>query len=258
LIDQVPDAVIEAAAKRRHPSWPQVKGRVSRLADGRIGRFGWKGQTASLGEFVLSAAAVEMGLEVPGHNQAADPRVPPLKAPGLDMDQAECEALLAYLRSLPAPRSLAAANAKDERAKKDGKALFKTIGCAECHAPQLGRLENVYSDLLLHVMSPELSDTATYGTFLASTDAQPAKPRAAEPARHVDTATDDEWRTPPLWGLRDSAPYLHDGRAGTIEDAILMHGGEASASAQRYRKLPARDQAELRFFLLSLAAPGVK
>ena len=61
---------------RRFPSWPQIKGRVSHLADGRIGRFGWKAQTSSLPEFVLSAAATEIGLEVPGHHQSSDPRGP--------------------------------------------------------------------------------------------------------------------------------------------------------------------------------------
>ncbi len=120
LIDRIPAAVIEAAARRRHPGWPQVKGRPGRLADGRVGRFGWKAQTARLSEFVRSAAAVEMGLEVPGHTQAADPRVPPLKAPGLDMDAAECDALVAYVRSLPAPKPVVRANRKDERAPPSG------------------------------------------------------------------------------------------------------------------------------------------
>jgi CxxC motif-containing protein (DUF1111 family) len=255
LIDRIPEAAIEAAARRHHPGWPQVKGRPSRLADGRVGRFGWKAQTASLGEFVRDAAAVEIGLNVPGHAQAADPRVPPLKAPGLDMDAAECDALVAFVRSLPAPKPVRPVNPRDERALRAGKALFKASGCAECHVPQLGNVENLYSDLLLHVMSPDLGDTAAYGAFLASSDAKPAKPAGAEPARRSGIATDDEWRTPPLWGLRDSAPYLHDGRADTIEEAIVLHGGEASASSQRYRKLAAREQAELQFFLLSLAAP---
>ncbi|MHB1562363.1 MAG: di-heme oxidoredictase family protein, partial [Isosphaeraceae bacterium] len=61
----------------------------------------------------------------------------------------------------------------------------------------------------------------------------------------------------PLWGLRDSAPYLHDGRAATIDEAIRLHGGEASASAQRYRQLTEREQVLLHGFLLSLAAPHV-
>jgi CxxC motif-containing protein (DUF1111 family) len=249
IIDRVPEAVIEAGARRKHPGWPKVTGRVSRLDDGRIGRFGWKAQTASLREFNLAAAAVELGLEVPGHAQAADPRVPPLKAPGMDMNAAECEALLAYVSSLPAPAALARANPRDARANKTGKALFKSIGCAECHVPQLGDVDNIYSDLLLHVMGAELVDTASYGAFLGGPNAEPARPAGAV---HAGAATNDEWRTPPLWGLRNSAPYLHDGRAASIEEAISLHGGEGSTSAQRYRQLPPRDQAQLNAFLLSL------
>ncbi len=83
LIDSIPDGAIEAASKRK----TNVKGRLSRLSDGRIGRFGWKAQTATLEDFVLSAAAGEMGLEVPGRKQAADPRLAGLPADGLDMDE---------------------------------------------------------------------------------------------------------------------------------------------------------------------------
>ena len=67
--------MIEAAAAEQAGSKtvPEIHGRVSRLADGRIGRFGWKGQMASLEDFVLTACAVELGLEVPGHHQSPDP-----------------------------------------------------------------------------------------------------------------------------------------------------------------------------------------
>jgi CxxC motif-containing protein (DUF1111 family) len=212
-----------------------------------------------LREFVLEAAAVELGLEVPGHAQAGDPRVPPLKAPGLDLNRAECDALVAFVRSLPAPVVQTAANPRAEKARKAGKALFKATGCAECHVEKLGDVEGIYSDLLLHAMSPELSDTASYGAFLAGAAARPAErdPAGGRPARRASTTRDEEWRTPPLWGLRDSAPYLHDGRAPSLEDAIQLHGGEAAAAAQRYRRLPTRDQAQLQAFLLSLAAPEV-
>ncbi len=254
LIDKIPEAVIEAGARRKHPGSPRVNGRPSRLEDGRIGRFGWKAQTASLREFNLSAAAVEMGLEVPGHAQAADPRVPPLKASGLDMNADECDALLAYVGSLPAPVAAAPPNPRDERAQKAGKALLKSTGCAECHVPQLGDVKNIYSDLLLHDMGSELEDTSSYGAFVAGLAPPPAKPARALATGRAGTATDTEWRTPPLWGLRDSAPYLHDGRAASIDEAILLHGGEASAAAQRYRQLPARDQAQLQLFLSSLKA----
>ena len=79
--------MIEAVATEQEVSTtsPEIHGRVSRLADGRIGRFGWKGQTASLNDFVLTACAVELGLEVPGHPQPGDPLSEDRHAPGLDL-----------------------------------------------------------------------------------------------------------------------------------------------------------------------------
>jgi CxxC motif-containing protein (DUF1111 family) len=259
LIDAIPDAAIEAGARRKHPNSPHVNGRVGRLADGRIGRFGWKAQIATLREFVLSAAAVEMGLEVPGHAQAGDPRIPPLKAPGLDLDSDECDALTAFVRSLPAPKVQQPANIRESKGLKAGKSLFKSIGCADCHVEKVGSVDGIYSDLLLHAMAPELADTPSYAAFLSGADAPPGNarpiPAEARPAGRNGVVTEEEWRTPPLWGVRDSAPYLHDGRAATLDDAIRLHGGEAAFAVRRYRQLPPRDQAELQAFLLSLAAP---
>jgi CxxC motif-containing protein (DUF1111 family) len=258
LIDAIPDAAIEAAGRRKHPGWPQVNGRVARLADGRIGRFGWKAQQATLHDFVLSAAAIELGLEVPGQAQAGDPRVPPLKAPGLDLDRGECDALTAFVRSLPRPVATSPANPREEAARKGARSLFRSIGCAACHVEKLGGVEGLYTDLLLHAMSPELADTSSYGAFLASEPpAARIIPAGARAARVARPPAEEEWRTPPLWGLRDSAPYLHDGRAGTIDEAIRLHGGEAATSAQRYRQLSPREQASIQSFLLSLAAPDV-
>ncbi len=259
LIDAIPDAAIEAAARRRHSGWPQVNGRVARLADGRVGRFGWKGQTASLGDFILSAAAVEMGLEVPGHAQAGDPRIPPIQARGLDLDRDECDALTAFVRSLPAPVADRPANPRETTSRKLARSLFRSTGCAECHVEKLGGVDGIYSDLLLHAMSPELADTSSYTAFQAAEPAPPARvvPAGARAAHPNQPPAVEEWRTPPLWGLRDSAPYLHDGRAGTLDEAIRLHGGEAAPSARRYRQLSPREQALLQSFLLSLAAPDV-
>jgi CxxC motif-containing protein (DUF1111 family) len=258
LIDAIPDDVIEAAAKRRVPGQSAVKGRVSRLANGRIGRFGWKAQTATLRDFIRSAAASELGLEVPGAHQGADPRIPPLAAPGLDMTEEECEALAAYVRGLPAPVQSTPAGPKAELYVKAGGTLFKSIGCAQCHLPKLGDVEGIYSDLLLHDMSPRLSDTGFYGVFASRAAEEAARtpaPRQAAGRKAEVGARVQEWRTPPLWGLRDSAPYLHDGRADTIEQAITLHGGQGEAAARRYAQLSAREHQQLETFLLSLAAP---
>ncbi len=64
-----------------------------------------------------------------------------------------------------------------------------------------------------------------------------------------------EWRTPPLWGLRDSAPYLHDGRAATIEQAIALHGGEGQKTAERFFALSQDERLHVMTFLKSLVAP---
>ena len=61
-----------------------------------------------------------------------------------------------------------------------------------------------------------------------------------------------EWRTPPLWGVADSAPYLHDGRAQTLDIAIATHDGEAAKTAARFRKLAPSDRKAVLAFLSSL------
>ena len=116
LIDAVPDAVLEAAARRRFPAFPEITGRVSRLPDGRIGRFGWKAQVATLEEFVLTACAVELGLEVPGRHQAGDPRDGAYRAQGLDLTPEQCQDLVAFVRSLPAPAEHPSATHRDAEA----------------------------------------------------------------------------------------------------------------------------------------------
>ena len=158
MIDQIPDAAIEAGAKIEHPSFTKVKGRVSRTKDGRVGRFGWKAQIASLDDFILTACAVELGLEVPGHHQSGDPLGYGDRVEGLDLSGGECRALVAYVRGLPAP-------IVNWRTSPGGKKTFDSIGCAACHTPNLGGVEGLYSDLLLHDMGEELQDTGGYGTF---------------------------------------------------------------------------------------------
>ncbi|WP_169977652.1 di-heme oxidoredictase family protein [Tautonia rosea] len=247
LIDDLPDEVLEDAARRSRRA-KATRGRLARTADGRIGRFGWKGQTATLEEFVRSAAAGELGLEVPGHFQAADPRLPGIGAPGLDLDQGDLDALLTFVRSLPRPTT----TVDDDLATRieAGATTFRSIGCTSCHVPNLGPIEGIYSDLLLHDMGPRLVDTGSYIAF----GARPAVAPNAD-ADASSPASDHEWRTPPLWGLADSGPYLHDGRALTITDAILQHDGQGAAAARRFSQLSSSQKEQLGAFLLSLTAP---
>jgi CxxC motif-containing protein (DUF1111 family) len=135
-----------------------------------------------------------------------------------------------YLASLaPPPR---ANSVMDEAGAK----LFAGAGCAACHTPALPSPKGpvqAYTDLLLHEMGDELDGGAT-----------------------EQGVASGEWRTAPLWGLSrvlaSGASFLHDGRARTLEEAILAHGGEGNASRSRYIALDRRDRDRLLAFLSSL------
>jgi len=267
LIDSITDEAILALEKRQAKESPETRGRVSRLKDGRIGRLGWKGQTANVEDFVLNACAVEVGLEVPGHHQAMTPQAPKYRADGLDLTAEECSALVTYVRSLPQPLERRPAAVADGKHLDAGRATFATIGCVNCHTPNVGNVQGIYSDLLLHDMGQEMGDEGSYAEN-TSEDDEPLVPRITIPdlaangqaapatAPQLRGATRQEWKTPPLWGFRDSGPYLHDGRAQTLDEAVAMHGGQGTAAAHRYFQLTPREQLQVQAFLKSLVAPS--
>ncbi len=165
LIDSIAESDIEAAAKVKHREFPEIAGRVSRLKDKRIGRFGWKSQTASLSDFVLTACAVELGLEVPAHHQGGSPSHPDARPKGLDLNAGECESLVAYVADLPRPAERKAETEREANEIEAGRALFGKVGCATCHTPTLGKVDGLYSDLLLHDLGQALGDVGQYGVF---------------------------------------------------------------------------------------------
>jgi CxxC motif-containing protein (DUF1111 family) len=249
LIDAIPVQALRDAASR---SGGEVRGRLSTIVvrdqngsvkEESVGRFGWKAQTASLKDFVESACANELGLEVPTRHQAKPPLGDSRKAPGLDLTQDECDALTAYVASLPAPIERIAPAGKGEQPDVSaGRGLFARAGCTACHLPRLGPVEGIYSDLLLHRMGNDLADPGRYEND------------SVESSVTAD-ALSDEWRTPPLWGYRDSGPYLHDGRAETLEETVALHGGQGEESARNFFKLKPRERLQVQTFLNSLAAP---
>ena len=85
----------------------------------------------------------------------------------------------------------------------------------------------------------------------------PMMPGAPTPAKRPTSgpASRFEWRTPPLWGFRDSGPYLHDGRAETLDQAVALHGGEAAMISARFFALDFKERRQLEAFLKSLTAP---
>jgi CxxC motif-containing protein (DUF1111 family) len=256
LIEELPEREIVAQERRENIRYGLATsaaenipvGRALRLADGRIGRFGWKAQTASLADFVQTACANELGLSNPGHAQPQSLARPQYVARGLDLSQQQCDEITAFVASLPRPMEQNPIEATLRERVAHGKKLFTTIGCADCHSPALGAIDGLYSDLLLHRMGPELQGAGSYNdppvpspNFVAGEGPQPG-----------------EWRTPPLWGVADSAPYLHDGRAGTLDEAIQMHGGQGTAARLRYANRDPGDRDDLIAFLRTLRAPDAK
>jgi CxxC motif-containing protein (DUF1111 family) len=252
LIESIPAEVIRAAAARPILQFPEIKGRPAVLKDGRVGRFGWKAQTPSLKEFVESACAMELGLEVPTHHQARAPLDFTNKENGLDLNQDECNALTWYISKLPAPIERESPRRKEPADSLAGRKLFEKVGCAGCHLPKLGSVEGIYSDLLLHDMGTDLADS---GSIYGSIDSPSATGSKSNDSPSATGSKSQEWKTPPLWGCRDSGPYLHDGRADTLEEAVALHGGQGQNSAERYFKLEMRERFQIQSFLNSLAAP---
>lgn len=239
LLDAVPDAAILALADPDDRDGDGVSGRVHLLPGGHVGRFGKKAVVASLAAFNEGAFAIELGVTTPNNlaesSLAGAPLpdgVDPLGEPELT---AEAVARVDdYVRFLapPAPAPL------DDLARK-GRRLFEYAGCATCHVPRMrtGAHEVralahqdvfAYTDLLLHDMGPELADICLLD------------------------ATPSEFRTEPLMGLRHMTRFLHDGRATTVTDAILAHGGEASASRTAFLGSTDREREALLAFLGTL------
>ncbi len=262
LIDSIPTEVLEALEVTQAKG-KKVSGRIAWLKDGSAGRFGWKSQKSRLSSFVMTACAVEVGLNVPDHPQAGHPQKADYMPAGLDLNQAQCDALIAYISDLSAPVQRPFGDEVDKGYISGGHALFVKVGCADCHVENVGEVAGIFGDLLLHDMGGELGDTGSYEVFIPNSTPEGEViqlTRQSGPAsripKKVTGATRQEWRTPPLWGIRDSAPYLHDGRAETLAQAIAMHGGESARSTQKFFALTDAERFKVISFLKSLVAPS--
>ena len=254
FLDAVPDEDILAWADpddANHdgisgvPNWVEMKEYVlarsgSTETNGKyIGRFGKKGAAYDLHQQTASAYNQDIGITstyepFDTHSGlAVDPEI----------SDVTIQNVVFYLKTLkaPVPRNTSSP------AVAAGRQLFMDIGCAKCHRPEMTtgaspisalseKTFHPYTDLLLHDMGTALDDGYTEGS-----------------------ARTFEWRTPALWGLglskfSQGGEYflLHDGRARSIDDAILLHGGEAENIKDNYVQLSDRDKKSIIQFLESL------
>jgi CxxC motif-containing protein (DUF1111 family) len=243
LIEAVPDDQIKDYAALQAASHPEQAGRLHNVLDvasglKRVGRFGWKSQQATLPSFSGDAYVNEMGITTPMFPDENAPNgdmeklahCDPLPEP--EDDGADLEFFTNFMRLL-APPPVRPLGPGGER----GQELFDKIGCAVCHHAGFtavspigainGRSVDAFSDFLLH-------DVGT-GDGIRQGEAREA-----------------EIRTAPLWGVSVSAPYLHDGSARTLEEAILRHANQASPARNAFEALPPDDKENLFEFLNSI------
>ncbi|HUH95477.1 MAG TPA: di-heme oxidoredictase family protein [Casimicrobiaceae bacterium] len=249
LIEAIPDAAILVNAIIRRPDG--ISGRASIVTDVvsgrlRVGRFGWKAQQATLLAFSGDAYLNEIGVtsrffpqENPPNGNAAllaqyDMVADPEDVVDPATGRSDIDAFADFMRLLAPPPALPLSVAAGA-----GKSLFSQIGCSNCHVPSMITAPNaipalnrkpvaLYSDLLLH-------DMGSLGDGIGQAAASP-----------------QEMRTAPLWGLRVRSAYLHDGRAATVDAAILLHDGEARITRNRYAALSATQKQQLLQFLGSI------
>ncbi len=238
LLEAVPEADIVQRADADDRDGDGVSGRpnqVWNVVEQRptLGRFGWKANAPNLLQQSASAYANDMGVTNPLF-PAADGQ--------MDIDMDTLAAAAVYVQTLGVP----ARTLVDDPQVQRGERLFGSANCVACHISELstGHHEipaladqtiHPYTDLLLHDLGPGLAD-----------------------GRPDFQASGQEWRTPPLWGVGLTqtvlpfSGYLHDGRARTLAEAILWHGGEAERAKDTFRAMSAEDRAALVMFLRSL------
>ncbi|MGE3165757.1 MAG: di-heme oxidoredictase family protein [Planctomycetota bacterium] len=231
LVDRIPAANILANEDPTDSNGDLIRGVARFVSAGglpTLSRFGWKAQVPSLDDFLHDALGEELGITTVDNGNGfgvfsdADPVSDP------EITTPEFEDVRFFLTHLAAPPR--AGSTSPEVAL--GEQLFATVGCAQCHIPSLDSPDGpvpLYSDLLLHDVHP----TSFRGM--------------AEPGADVGM-----YRTPPLWGIRLSAPYFHDGASETLLAAVLRHDGEAANVRAAFVGLSANDQAALIRFLEDL------
>ncbi|WPZ36061.1 di-heme oxidoredictase family protein [Thalassobaculum sp. OXR-137] len=259
LLEAVPADQIAAYADPDDANGDGISGRAAEVTNAEtgeamLGRFGWKASQPTLRMQAQAAFLGDMGLATTAfpfaHGDCTEGQKLCREAPGggseatgLEVSETMLKLVVFYSRHLAVP---ARRNLTDPAVSR-GEAVFAEAGCASCHRPSLttaadaedpalaGHTIFAFTDMLLHDMGPDLADGLPEGDAEAS-----------------------EWRTPPLWGIgltetvNGHTNFLHDGRARSLLEAILWHGGEARAARDHVVGLDAADRDALIAYINSL------
>jgi CxxC motif-containing protein (DUF1111 family) len=249
ILQSIPTRTLESWADPDDADGDGISGRINwyQMPDGTrlAGRYGWKAVQPTIQHQSAAAFHNDIGLSTPIFPQHAgdctsnQPKC--LQGPhgdskifeNLEVDRKILRLTSYYVKQLPAEV------AKTPPHAEKGQVLLHTIGCTACHKaatfpdPATGTPRTPYTDLLVHDMGDALADGIGEGM-----------------------ASGREFRTAPLWGLSNALAtgqsFLHDGRAHTLRDAVLWHGGEATASQRAFQALSKADQDALILYLSTL------
>jgi len=250
LLEQVDESTLRSFADVHDANGDGISGKLNEVWDEKRkrimpGRFGWKAEAATMDQQIAGAYNEDMGVtsnilktessfgQIQFDGRSDEPEVP----------DSILDAVIFYVQTLAVP----ARRKVTDPAVIRGKEIFSAANCSKCHIPRMKTGTNVafpeasnqvirpYTDLLLHDMGPGLTDN-----------------------RPAFLAQGNEWRTPPLWGIgltqlvNGHNFYLHDGRARSLMEAIMWHGGEAEVSVDYVKSLSKSDRDALLAFLRSL------
>jgi CxxC motif-containing protein (DUF1111 family) len=247
LLEAIAESTVAAWADPNDSNGDGISGRMQTVVDPqtgqtRMGRFGWKAGKATVAQQVASALNADMGVTNTIFPNLDCGSAQGNCGTGNEIGAADLDLLRRYTSLL----GVAARRNLNDAQVQQGETLFATANCTACHkatmtTSQFAPLTEVrnqtihpYTDMLLHDMGTGLANNLPEGI-----------------------ATGAEWRTAPLWsigltgGVAGGEAYLHDGRARTIAEAILWHGGEANASKEAFRTMSAANRAALIAFILA-------
>ncbi len=251
LLENIPEGTLLSFADENDSDGDGISGRANYVYNPQtkrteIGRFGLKANTSTIQVQVAAAYQQDMGITssvFPVESTHGQSQMDGVKDYGQELQDTTLRFTTFYIKTLAVP---ARRNTADATVKQ-GQLLFNQMNCSGCHKPVVytgvdynvkalsGQRIQPFTDLLLHDMGDGLADN--YSDFLAN---------------------GREWRTTPLWGVgllekvNGTAYYLHDGRARSIEEAILWHGGEAEQAKNKFTHLSKAERDAVLKFLKSL------